>query len=75
MEPPHFDPGKLWSAIEKQTAHALQCGALQPIDTVQSVIESGGVRFLVRQVSSLTRKEQQRLGTEGRCGRPSGGQK
>ena len=61
MEPPHFDPAALWPAIERQTAHALQCGALQPIDTVQDVIESDGVRFIVRQVSSLTRKEQQRL--------------
>ncbi|EEA03598.1 Ap4A phosphorylase II [Burkholderia sp. H160] len=53
-------PGTLWPAILRQTEHALSCGALQPIDTQQSVIESGGVRFLVRQVSSLTRKEQQR---------------
>ncbi|MBN3751372.1 phosphorylase [Paraburkholderia sp. Tr-20389] len=61
MQPPHFDPRKLWPAIERQTAHALQCGALQPIDTVQTVIESDGVRFIVRQVSSLTRKDQQRV--------------
>ncbi|MEM5365450.1 DUF4922 domain-containing protein [Paraburkholderia azotifigens] len=60
MEAPRFDPATLWPAIERQTQHALQCGALQPIDTVQAVIESGGVRFVVRQVSSLTRKEQQR---------------
>ncbi|MBN3766950.1 DUF4922 domain-containing protein [Burkholderia sp. Ac-20365] len=52
--------GTLWAAIERQTEHALRCGALQPIDTVQTVIESVGVRFVVRQVSSLTRKEQQR---------------
>ncbi|WP_109480322.1 DUF4922 domain-containing protein [Paraburkholderia sp. C35] len=60
MDYPSLTPGTLWPAIERQTAHALQCGALQPIDTVQAVIESGGVRFVVRQVSSLTRKEQQR---------------
>jgi len=60
MEYPRLVPGTLWAAIERQTAHALQCGALQPIETVPSVIESGGVRFVVRQVSSLTRKEQQR---------------
>ncbi|ACC75466.1 DUF4922 domain-containing protein [Paraburkholderia phymatum] len=61
MQPSDFDPRTLWPAIERQTAYALQCGALQPIDTVQAVIESGGVRFIVRQVSSLTRKERQRL--------------
>jgi ATP adenylyltransferase len=55
-----FAPGTLWRAIVRQTGHALACGALQPIDTQQSVIDSGGIRFLVRQVSSLTRKERQR---------------
>jgi sulfate adenylyltransferase (ADP) / ATP adenylyltransferase len=44
----------------RQTEHALSCGALQRIDTVQTTIESGGIRFVVRQVSSLARKEQQR---------------
>jgi sulfate adenylyltransferase (ADP) / ATP adenylyltransferase len=53
-------PGTLWAAILRQTEHALSCGALQPIDTQQSLIDSSGIRFLVRQVSSLTRKEQQR---------------
>ncbi|RZF28542.1 phosphorylase [Paraburkholderia sp. UYCP14C] len=52
-------PGTLWPAMLRQTAHALSCGALQPIDTQQSELDSGGIRFLVRQVSSLTRKEQQ----------------
>ena len=52
-------PGTLWPAILRQTEHALSCGALQPIDTQQSVIDSAGIRFLVRQVSSLTRKERQ----------------
>ncbi|BCG01886.1 ATP adenylyltransferase (plasmid) [Paraburkholderia sp. PGU19] len=60
MDHRRLAPGTLWPAIERQTGHALRCGALQPIDTVQAVIESGVVRFVVRQVSSLTRKEQQR---------------
>ena len=47
----------------RQSAHALRCGALQPIETVQAVIESGGIRFVVRQVSSLSSKEQQRRQT------------
>jgi ATP adenylyltransferase len=53
-------PGTLWPAIQRQTEHALSCGALRPIDTQQSVIDSGGIHFVVRQVSSLTRKAQQR---------------
>ncbi|WP_343655698.1 ATP adenylyltransferase family protein [Paraburkholderia caribensis] len=56
----HLAPGTLWPAIERQTEHALRCGALKPVDTIQTVIESGVVRFVVRQVSSLARKEQQR---------------
>ncbi|MBP0590196.1 phosphorylase [Paraburkholderia sp. LEh10] len=61
MEQPRLAPGTLWPAILRQTEHALRCGALQRIDTVQVEIESGGIPFVVRQVSSLTRKEQQRL--------------
>jgi ATP adenylyltransferase len=59
-QPRRLIPGTLWPAILRQTEHALSCGALRPIDTQQSVIENGGIRFLVRQVSSLTRKEQDR---------------
>jgi ATP adenylyltransferase len=47
----------LWPALRAQTRHALQCGALQPIETALTHLEEGGVRFAVRQVSSLARKE------------------
>jgi len=57
MPHPDLRPGTLWPAVVRQTAHALHCGALCPIETTTSVIEDGGVRFLVRQVSSLARKE------------------
>jgi ATP adenylyltransferase len=49
-------PGSLWDALERKTNYALDCGALHPIDTEQLVVEDGGVRFLVRMVSSLRRK-------------------
>ena len=62
----HLQPGRLWPAIVQQTAHALRAGALCPIDTVQSTIEDGGVRFLVRQVSSVARKDKaRRAGSAG----------
>ncbi|WNC91293.1 phosphorylase [Paraburkholderia sp. FT54] len=64
MENRRLPPGTLWPAMLRQAGHALRCGALQPIETFQSVIESGGMRFVVRQVSSLTRKEQQRRQTQ-----------
>ncbi|HKT99351.1 MAG TPA: DUF4922 domain-containing protein [Paraburkholderia sp.] len=47
----------LRDAISQRTRHALQCGALQPIETALTHIDDGGVRFAVREVSSLARKE------------------
>lgn len=55
-----LQPGTLWPAILRQTEQALRCGALRPIETVQTQLEERGVRFLVRQVSSLARKEEAR---------------
>lgn len=46
--------------MARQTGHALRCGALQPIATRQEIVEDGGVRFLVRVVSSLARKDEDR---------------
>jgi sulfate adenylyltransferase (ADP) / ATP adenylyltransferase len=47
----------LREAIVARTRHALACGALQPIETVLTHMDDGGVRFAVREVSSLARKE------------------
>jgi len=69
MHPRHLQPGTLWPAITQRTAHALQSGALCPIETSQAAIEDGGVRFLVRQVSSLARKDKAR-GTSSAGGNP-----
>jgi sulfate adenylyltransferase (ADP) / ATP adenylyltransferase len=55
-----LSPGMLWPAIVRRTAQALECGALCPIETVTTMVEDGGVRFIVRQVSSLVRKAQKR---------------
>ncbi|CAB3744022.1 ATP adenylyltransferase family protein [Paraburkholderia rhynchosiae] len=49
--------GTLWPAVLRQTAHALNCGALCPIQTTRATIEDSGVCFLIRQVSSLARKD------------------
>jgi ATP adenylyltransferase len=66
MHHSHLQPGTLWPAIVQRTAHALQGGVLCPIETVQSSIEDGGVRFLVRKVSSLARKDKaRRAGSAG----------
>ncbi|QIE26391.1 ATP adenylyltransferase (plasmid) [Caballeronia sp. SBC1] len=60
MEHLRLQPGTLWPAILRQTEHALRCGALRPIETIQTLLEERGVRFLVRQVASLARKEETR---------------
>jgi ATP adenylyltransferase len=49
--------GFLRETIEQRTREALASGAMQPIETEQIGIEDGGVRFVVRKVSSLARKE------------------
>jgi ATP adenylyltransferase len=51
-----LSPGTLHGAIERRSAQALADGALQPIETVCTRIDDGGIRFIVRQVSSLARK-------------------
>lgn len=48
-----------WQVIVTQTEHALACGALRSFDTAQRIVEDGGMRFLVRQVANLARKEEQ----------------
>ncbi len=50
-------PGALWSKIQQQTLHAQRCGALQPIDTRYEFLEQEGMRFLVRILANLARKE------------------
>ncbi|MBB2932360.1 ATP adenylyltransferase family protein [Paraburkholderia silvatlantica] len=51
----------LCAAIERQTAHALACGALHPIETAHTFIDDGGMRFSVRVAENLARKEALRL--------------
>ena len=51
----------LCAAIERQTAHALACGALHPIETAHTFIDDGGMRFSVRVAANLARKEAARL--------------
>ena len=50
-------PGTLQDCLVGRIRVALACGALVPIETEQEWIEDAGVRFLVRRVSSLSRKE------------------
>jgi sulfate adenylyltransferase (ADP) / ATP adenylyltransferase len=47
-----------WRDVTTQTERAIACGALRSFDTVQSVIEDEGVRFVVRQAANIARKEE-----------------
>jgi ATP adenylyltransferase len=52
--------GTLWRLLVSRAQRAIARGVLQPIQTRQVFIEDSGVRFVVRQVSSLERKTEQR---------------
>ena len=51
-----FAPGTLLDRIRATSAAALRTRALEPIRTRSAYLEDGGIRFLVRVVSSLRRK-------------------
>ncbi len=53
--------GALWSRVQRRQEEALASGALKPIDTALEFIEDDGVRFLVRVVANLARKDADRL--------------
>lgn len=52
-----LQPGTLQPRVIAQTQHGLSCGALQPIDTEYAFIEDEGMRFLVRILANIARKE------------------
>jgi ATP adenylyltransferase len=52
-------PGTLRWSLARASRAALERGALQPIATEQRFVTDGGVRFLVRIVSSLARKDEE----------------
>ena len=50
-------PGTLWTSVRERTEKALQCGALLSIPTEFEFVEQNGVKFLVRVLSNLVRKD------------------
>lgn len=53
-----WQSGSLWPRLKAQRKHGLRAGALQPAKTVVDFIDSGGVRFVVYVLASLSLKEQ-----------------
>lgn len=56
----HVEPGALWKRVKETAAHAKALGALLPIPTDYAFVEEHGVRFLVRVLASLSRKDEAR---------------
>ncbi len=55
-----LESGTLWERLKQQTEYALECGALQPIPTEYEFVEQDNIRFLVRILSNLSRKDEAR---------------
>lgn len=53
--------GALLRLIDEVSEHALASGALLPISTASEYVEDNGVRFVVRILSNLVRKDEDRL--------------
>lgn len=54
---PKQESSILWRRLVEQTEYALKCGALQSIPTNYEFVEQGGIRFLVRILANLVRKD------------------
>ncbi|MFB2877638.1 ATP adenylyltransferase family protein [Floridanema aerugineum] len=54
---PMQESSVLWRRLVEQTEYALRCGALQSIPTNYEFVEQGGIRFLVRILANLVRKD------------------
>ncbi|MDA0673145.1 MAG: phosphorylase [Cyanobacteria bacterium] len=54
---PTLTSDTLWAAAQQTTVHAIACGALQSINTEFTLLEAGGIRFLVRILANIARKE------------------
>jgi ATP adenylyltransferase len=52
-----LERGTLWNRITRTTERAISTGALQPITTEYEFLEDDGVRFFVRILAGLSRKE------------------
>jgi ATP adenylyltransferase len=60
--------GTLWDKVVRKTQMAISTGALHPVPTEYEFIEDGGVRFFVRILSILARKEEAKKKQEGEAG-------
>lgn len=52
-----FEAGTLWRLVRDRSRHALEAGALRPIDTEAHTVPEAGIPFSVRRLSTLAEKE------------------
>ena len=52
-----LEPGTLWKSIQETTELALQSGDLKSIPTELEIIEQVGIKFVIRILANLNRKE------------------
>ena len=57
-EPLLLEPGTLWERTLEKTEFARECGALLSIATECEFVEENGIRFLVRVLANLARKDE-----------------
>ena len=55
-----WQTGSLWPRLKAQRTHGLRTGALESIETTAEYLESAGMRFVVRILANLSRKEKAR---------------
>ncbi len=60
--------GTLFKRIISATSHAISTGSLLPIPTNYTFIEDGGIRFYIRVLASLSRKDEARIKQEHQAG-------
>lgn len=71
--PPLLDPATLREKLTERSREALAGGALEPLATEQVFVEQAGLRFLVRVLSGLVRKQRAQREQQHRTG-PEGGE-
>ena len=52
-----LEPGTLWTSIKTTTEQALNSGALKSIPTELEIVEQDGIKFMIRILANLNRKQ------------------
>jgi len=64
-----FERGTLWEKLTRTTEDALRSGALRPIPTDFEFVEDADLRFLVRVVTNLARKQHAKIESDSDSGK------